>query len=1524
MLTILAIAGPGARGQPVLDVDFDALPTGTLRSVEGTLPYRWIVNMESKVFEIATDLPRPPKDRPGLQKALRYRGEGGWPAGDLYIVWPEAARSGRLEARVLVWVPDGRVPLYVALTRIDPTNWQDVGPSAVMLWKDKESCWQVGRSRATCRAGWNHVRVVADLDRRVACAFVRPEGADDEETVAWEEPIEAGETGLSVNALYLRTDLGYSEDRACFADLNVEPCDAPRLAPRDTAADLSHIVPPGEGIDLGGIWDFLPLGEEPKTESATPLPPDGANWLRTPVPAEHDPVFRACGAEAAWFRRSIKLPAAWKGKVISVHFGMTRARADTYWNRQLVHTHWEGYSGYSVDVTRLARPGEENELLVLIHAHRIFQRPDSPLYPLTWDWMYSTGNGICMPVWVESAPPVYVADVFARPSVRDGKLRLDVTVANQAYEVGGGQEPANVQVRAHVLAEGDRMIELAPAEVTVAPGSTALATLTVDWPDARLWWPDDPHLYTAQVELHSAEDGGERAPPLAARRITFGFREFEIRGRDILLNGRRLYLRRQSLLPYMSRVLDRAWFPTYVADLRARGYNCVRIHGGAPELLAREADRLGILIIPEFSIKAPQLDPAAGPEPFLHGIDHCLGIVREQRNHPSILMWNISNEVYIYTVIRAEEQREQLARNLDILGDLVQQADPTRTVGYDGDCDLNGLAPTANLHYPWHVFEVDHPMPTTRFWLEEGREPWMGYTWQKDKPLIIGEFFYAPYEFRAPWGLSQFMGDRAFVHPEGWAEGMFRAYRWADEGYRLARAAGLNPWAVPEPVQDLGVLLPPVLIAVRESNTTFWAGEAVERTAYVFSDVLSDRDYVFRWALSQDGRAIAHATKPLPIEAGGMGELKIALRMPVVRRKQAVELRLELELDGKPACEPKVMQFAVFPPAKAPRRPIAACGRRPALEMMRAAGFEFQRAPGPASALAQQPQAVLLAGVGIKRDEAGALLEWVERGGLVVWLDVPADSWLPGGVQVSGSHYAVYAFRTVGDHAALSDLTDVDLSCWRPDDTVCSATFSKPHLGRALAILEAGGQSGLDWAPLVEVRHGSGCFLLCQMGLDEKVGIEPAATQLLSNLLAYRPEQTAPSGPVFPVAGGHSLSQAIEKLSVEVAATPGEASVLVVDGSSPGAFATDAVRDALARGATVLVRGLVPESAGKLAAQVGVPIAARPATLFHIVRRGRPQLLDGLSNGDFYWSKTELDSAAPVTEGTAPIVEHVLDLPDDPAIEVLTDPPALATIDVGGGRLVLDQIRWAESLEIEPVHTARIGSRLLANLGAEFRPEGPVGKREFAFVDLRRRANRGFQDQVKGDGKGGWTDEGAFDMRYFPVNRTGFDPQGNPMARDPFPPQVHYGGVSFQIINPETNADKSCIVIGRDDPALRPTTGPIEVGRRADFVWLLHAADGYWNDNHAFEIASLRVVYDGGDAVDVPLVNTKQLHDWRVVASLSEGYTGWMGGNGRHSPCVLYVWGWRNPRPGEPIASIELRAGEKYRYMLVAVTCETQ
>ena len=98
-------------------------------------------------------------------------------------------------------------------------------------------------------------------------------------------------------------------------------------------------------------------------------------------------------------------------------------------------------------------------------------------------------------------------------------------------------------------------------------------------------------------------------------------------------------------------------------------------------------------------------------------------------------------------------------------------------------------------------------------------------------------------------------------------------------------------------------------------------------------------------------------------------------------------------------------------------------------------------------------------------------------------------------------------------------------------------------------------------------------------------------------------------------------------------------------------------------------------------------------------------------------------------------------------------------------------------------------------------------KEKFEFVDLSKVCNMGFKDEVADDGKGGWTDQGSQnDLRIIPVGE-----------------QI-FAGISFNIIDPDRNKGKSCIVLYGTYKPLFPKEAVIPVDRKAEVIYFLHTA----------------------------------------------------------------------------------------------------
>ena len=184
-------------------------------------------------------------------------------------------------------------------------------------------------------------------------------------------------------------------------------------------------------------------------------------------------------------------------------------------------------------------------------------------------------------------------------------------------------------------------MKLTGGDAGTASGSASV-DLPVDIPNARLWTPDTPHLYTARVKLLQ----GERV--LDELSVRFGMREITADGRKLFLNGKPLFLAGYGddttypltgIMPW-----DKETYLKKLRLMRSLGFNFVRHHSCTPhDEYFEAADEVGMLVQPEAGMAYVKFWPKA------HGLfaKEWPQIVRAFRNHPSIWAWCMGNELFL-------------------------------------------------------------------------------------------------------------------------------------------------------------------------------------------------------------------------------------------------------------------------------------------------------------------------------------------------------------------------------------------------------------------------------------------------------------------------------------------------------------------------------------------------------------------------------------------------------------------------------------------------------------------------------------------------------------------------------------------------------------------------------------------------------------------------------------------------------------------------------------------------------------
>lgn len=508
---------------------------------------------------------------------------------------------------------------------------------------------------------------------------------------------------------------------------------------------------------LNGNWKFqspaLPNGYQfdKGIVPELPLPKDDA-WEKTPIkiPCPWNVNGWGCGTDCGegthrpyvpdsvyfpsypevwrhlhqgWMERAFTLAAApGKDRRVLLHFEAVAGTRRVRVNGKDAGGHFDSYLPFDLDVTDHVRAGE-NVVQVGVQSHRLWDKRD-PVFKYMRA-PYPTGSntdglsGIWQDVSLVTVPAVRVADVYVKPRVSADTLELVLTLRNDSAQTVTVEPGAEVYDWVN-LAANDPMVPEEPAwklgaqklacagrAVKIpAKGSVETVLATSVGEKLKLWSPDAPNLSAALVSLKA---GGRE---LDRKYQRFGWREFKIKGRDLLLNGRRIELRGDILHPFgayaFSTRFVRAWY-TMIKDMHG---NAVRPHAQIyPRGYLDLADEMGLCVLDEVAVFGSNIAcQFTMPEFWTRWEDHYHGLVLRDRNHPSVFGWSFGNEMFaIFELnqIPEGEQKNAWWKQIVDIGLKARAWDPTREwISCDGDGDLKGALPVWSKHYGHHAHDV--------------------------------------------------------------------------------------------------------------------------------------------------------------------------------------------------------------------------------------------------------------------------------------------------------------------------------------------------------------------------------------------------------------------------------------------------------------------------------------------------------------------------------------------------------------------------------------------------------------------------------------------------------------------------------------------------------------------------------------------------------------------------------------------------------------------------------------------------
>lgn len=474
----------------------------------------------------------------------------------------------------------------------------------------------------------------------------------------------------------------------------------------------------------------------------------------------------------AWYRKYFTIDKGDERKIIKILFDGVYMNADFWINGHHLGNHPYGYTAFAYDLTdHLNSPGKENVLAVQVKNKGENSR-------------WYSGSGIYRNVSLLKTNPIYIdlwGIFITTPEVSHEKatIQIETKVINNTNE----KNPLIV----HIEIQDKNRNTIVSSEKRLNPNpkgtSKVVQKITVNYP--KLWDTNSPELYTAVVRLTK----GKLVIDEVSER--FGIRSIEFSPeKGFLLNGKEVLLK-GGCLHHDNGPLGSAAFETAeyrrVKIMKENGFNAIRTaHNPPSEVFLDACDKMGMLVMDE---SFDQWQRPNKPQDYNLYFDDWWekdleSMVMRDRNHPSIIIWSIGNEI----PERADSSGLEIARNLK---QKVLSIDDSRPVtqaihgffepsvrSWDETAPAFAQMDVHAYNYQWQQYETDHVKYPGRIIIGTESLPKEAFeNWQlvEKHPYVIGDFVWTGMDYLGESGIGHTKlnnSEIGFLPPWPW----FNAY----------------------------------------------------------------------------------------------------------------------------------------------------------------------------------------------------------------------------------------------------------------------------------------------------------------------------------------------------------------------------------------------------------------------------------------------------------------------------------------------------------------------------------------------------------------------------------------------------------------------------------------------------------------------------------------------------------------------------------------------------------------------------
>ena len=532
---------------------------------------------------------------------------------------------------------------------------------------------------------------------------------------------------------------------------------------RGDVKNISELKATQSGDDVVNLpHDFL-IGQDWVAPDASERPDnsDAGSNVRSRLSSRG---FKEMGI--GWYRYELTPKDEWKGKRIVLDFQGIMLVGDVYLNGKRIGGTDYGYLGFDIDLSKLLKWGQSNEIAVKADTQN----------PANSRWFTGAGLYRDVNLIVTNKDLFFPRHPLFIRTQGNKEVKIKAEIINQ-QKVAKGQSAAKMPVGVRILDADGKVVAEQKNDIHFnakwRDREYELPSISLE--NAKLWSPDSPYLYTAEVTLYDSE--GNIADQI---KEPFGVRTIEIvPQKGLLVNGKKVLLKGYANHHTLG-ALGAAAYPRAIEKrlklMKDFGMNHIRTsHNPYSEDFLKLCDKYGILVVDELYDK--WLTQYAGGRVDWESLwqKDVPEWVKRDRNHPSVVMWSLGNELQQYSnlpfndwgVTAYKLQKELLHRYDDTRLTTVAMHPRYRNLETDSiPADLAIETEVNSYNYRYMYFPGDSKRyPEKTFYQSEASVAAMGpnfYEMDRDKVLGL-----------AYWGAIDYLGESMGWPVKGWNQGVF-------------------------------------------------------------------------------------------------------------------------------------------------------------------------------------------------------------------------------------------------------------------------------------------------------------------------------------------------------------------------------------------------------------------------------------------------------------------------------------------------------------------------------------------------------------------------------------------------------------------------------------------------------------------------------------------------------------------------------------------------------------------------------